>query len=667
MAISRFDTPADYKPINTYVPLPYQELALGLQSKQKQFDDQVQKGELAKKLAESFQDLDKVAIGYDDKTNTLIEKRPEVAGTNAAFKKSVQDKLDYFANKDIAGDPTARKEYNSFLNDVKSYATTGARITEAKKKYDKIATNYAQNKALGKDLGGGTGENWFTQNEKLLKGDASNVDLSSLDQEYSPLNHIDVNDNVMKIAGAIKANAVGAGFYGKDGFTKIKTELKQLDYKSDGKGNYSVDNSDKGRIFTALHSYLYTPNNEFDNTVQRSYDNLLRTGQFGDKPPTPAQYKEAKRDEYLHRAVNTYSNIDRSSDVNIDKGLRDDAKEQALLDNPQLNTYDSGSYNTEYKSVTDNYNFDEKGEVKLPGIPPAPRVDPWGHTVSEESQRVYDTEVQKYQEMQKEGKKGLHAKIDFIYKRYGLPEDPKLTPQQKNEAIQKTEESLKNQTRTMFKSSLGVLEYIGDSELKHGDLEGKEIKVAGKNFRNIDQVTGWLKDLGSDRDNYIPKEVPNTKADIRKYITENGKTAGFGVGMGRVDDDYKGAKASFEIVTPSGFKMAISAGNELQEALAPMHEINQQIMNPLKEKTPIAITNNKSGLKGYYKLFRENGVAVMKETDKEGKKILHKETVTPQELTQYIVKQLHTTKYVNDNYNGMKDAEIKLKENKLTN
>ena len=39
MAISRFDTPADYKPINTYVPLPYQELALGLQSKQKRYDD----------------------------------------------------------------------------------------------------------------------------------------------------------------------------------------------------------------------------------------------------------------------------------------------------------------------------------------------------------------------------------------------------------------------------------------------------------------------------------------------------------------------------------------------------------------------------------------------------------------------------------------------------
>lgn len=39
MAISRFDTPADYTPINTYVPLPYQELAQGLLIKQKRYDD----------------------------------------------------------------------------------------------------------------------------------------------------------------------------------------------------------------------------------------------------------------------------------------------------------------------------------------------------------------------------------------------------------------------------------------------------------------------------------------------------------------------------------------------------------------------------------------------------------------------------------------------------
>lgn len=324
MAISRFDTPADYTPINTYVPLPYQELAQGLLMKQKEFDEQVQKGQLAKALADRGKDLNEVAIGYDQKTGSLIKVPTAYAGMNAQMNQRVADQLNYFSEKDIAGDPAARKEYNNFLREVGSYYTsgTGAKITQAADKYNKIADKYAQNKALGKDLGFGTGENFFSRSGAVAQGD-----FGALDDDYNPLEHVDVYGKMEEFLKPVTANSTDAGRYLDDGYTKVKNGVESLDYYLNSKSKkYELD--PKGKVFNTLKSYLYTPNNEFDNTVKRAYDNLVRTKQIDGSKTSYDQYKESKRVEYFDRALNANAYIKTKSDIDIDSGAYNVGKDK---------------------------------------------------------------------------------------------------------------------------------------------------------------------------------------------------------------------------------------------------------------------------------------------------------------------------------------------------
>jgi hypothetical protein len=104
MAISKFDVPAQYVAIDTYDPLPFQEMAMGLLAKQKKLDNQV-----AKPLGE---------------VTDLVGKIRPMPGKDEENLREVEDKLNEFSTKWAKpvdwGDPMVISQYNTELNEIKS-------------------------------------------------------------------------------------------------------------------------------------------------------------------------------------------------------------------------------------------------------------------------------------------------------------------------------------------------------------------------------------------------------------------------------------------------------------------------------------------------------------------------------------------------------------------
>lgn len=644
MAISRFETPADYTPINTYVPLPYQEIALGLQQKQKRYDDN-------EEMQFKLENLIKTIKADPNRQFMLKELDDEYFSKIDDLASTIHDKGDMRYKSEL------RKIAGKFQTDERvrnlntSYANYGKYQEDAMKNKEKMTDFYDSYKQDAQSIEqmkkAGIATPTFNYNGMLYK------------QDY-------VKDMDDLVRGIAKDGLAKEGYLTYPKGHPQAGELMINDYGQYTKNGKSWEGVSVDKVkqiadlsvdpFLSKDSSRYFVDQLYGK--QTSYDELTPEQKTNVRNAASQTMKQIA-------AKQVFGDSKYTTDLaNLSKYATDKLEDKEN-NSMQMNTYDSGSYNTEYQSVLPKFEF-KNGNIAIPDKPKtALEKNPYKAAkigLSQEDLDAAKLEEKKYNEQKVLGIKGANAQINNLYSRYGLPDDPKLTPEQKYKAVQETEKSLQNQTRNMLQGSLSSMKYLGDLEIKHGDLSGRQIKVPGKNFKNFEQVTEWLADMPtSERGKYIPKDVPNTQADIATYLNKNVQVTGIGAGMGIIDKDDKGAKASYEIKTPSGFKMAVSANKQTQNALRPIHYITQQIMDPLSNRTPIPISDRQGNLKGYYKVNIKDGKSFLNETDEKGN-IIDDRPVEPQIITNYVMEEFKNSPYINSVNASMKKSERDLRE-----